>query len=144
MKKGALFLGVFLLVLSAVAGQDYLMQVKINTIDDLGQPIWSNSLERNIALDERETFVFEASNGSLTVHLSLHSIGGEELLLVADSSFQLDSLSPSHFSRNLKSISLKKGEKVVYYPLGKNDETEEGGTLFSMEMVISPVENGNI
>ncbi len=135
--------GIFLLALLSLAGQDYLLSVKVNTLNGLGQPVWSNSFERSLSADESESFLFKASNGSLTVTLSLHPIGDEELLLIAGSSFQLDDRNSPSLSANLKSISLKKGEKVVYYPLGKNDDTKEGGVLFSMEFVVYPVENDN-
>ena len=144
MREG-IFVGLLLFISLPLFGEDYMLEVKVNTLNGQGQPVWSNSFERVLAADESETFLFTASNGSMRITLSLHPIGDEEILLVAGSSFQLkgDEPSPS-VSANLKSISLKKGEKVVYYPLGKNDENKEGGTLFSMELTVSPLEDGNI
>ena len=145
MRRGAVLAGALLIFLIPLYSEDYILEVKVNTLNGLGQPVWSNTFERTLSADESESFLFSASNGSLKVTLSLHPIGEDELLLVAGSSFQLNGgdSSPS-VSANLKSISLKKGEKVVYYPLGKNDENKEGGTLFSMELTVNPLEEENI
>jgi hypothetical protein len=143
MRKFWFLTGFLLSALAAIAGQEYILSVKVNTLNGLDQPVWSNSFERTLSADDSESFLFQASNGSLTVTLSLHPIGEEELLLIAGSSFQLDAEGSPSLKANLKSISLKKGEKAVYYPLGKNDDTKEGGVLFSMEFVVYPVENEN-
>ncbi|MDC7219668.1 MAG: hypothetical protein PQJ59_06990 [Spirochaetales bacterium] len=145
MKKVVLVYLVCLAPFTILWGEEYILQVQVNTLDGEGTPVWSNQMERPMGLDESESFLFNASNGSLTVTFSLHAVGEEELLLVAGSSFCLDESDESRgVSANLKSISLKKGEKVVYYPLGKNDDKDEGGTLFSMELTVFPEEKGNI
>jgi hypothetical protein len=146
MKKALLLGGIIFLTLGTVQGQEqYVLSVNINNSNGSGKEVWSSQIERIVGADRSEVFLFEAENGSLSITFSLHPLDDERLLLVAGSDFRLyENQEGPLVSANLKSISLKKGEKVVYYPLGKNDESNEGGMLFFLEVTVNLLENENI
>ena len=145
MRKAVLWGGFIILIMGAAQAQDqYALSVNINTSNGLGQNVWSSNIKRVMKADQNEIFLFEGANGSLTVSLSVHHVDEERMLLVAGSDFRPHENTPGPLvSANLKSISLKKGEKVVYYPLGKNEEDNEEGILFYMEITIESMENEN-
>lgn len=146
MNRAVLAGPLFLLSLAALCGQEkYALSVDVNTADGLGQRVWNSTIEREVTADRGETFLFEADNGVLAVTLSFHPLDGDSLLLVAGSDFRVNEGSEGPLlSANLKSISMQKGETVVYYPLGKKDEETEGGMIFYLEITVNPLIKENI